>query len=174
MKPRNEENGRQNEWKVILGGLGLFWSSNRLKCRNAVSWASEHKHLWNKPGCYEEYQNGSRPQGFLGFILPQNDQKCTFYAILSSNFPSGCYEGNLNWIFAPTSILSLRMTPDPREGAFHAFLRVFSSFLGFILPKNRQEIFFSVFFRCKTRKNDTIHITFDWCHVTMLAYTPLA
>ena len=52
---------------------------------------------------------------FLGFILPQTDQKCTFYTIFSSKWPSGRYEASSNWIFAPRSILSPRMTSDPKE-----------------------------------------------------------
>ena len=79
---------------------------------------------------------------FLGFILPQTDQKCTFYTIFSSKWPSGRYEASSNWIFAPRSILSPRMTSDPKDGLSKHKIHLISSFLGFILPKSDQKCTF--------------------------------
>ena len=79
---------------------------------------------------------------FLGFILPQTDQKCTFYTIFSSKLPSGRYEASSNWIFAPRSILSPRMTSDPKDGLSRHKIHLISSFLGFILPKSDQKCTF--------------------------------
>ena len=76
---------------------------------------------------------------FLGFILPQTDQKCTFYAIFSSKLSSGRYEGSSYWIFAPRSILSPRMSSDPKERGSRHKIHLFSVFLGFILPKTDQK-----------------------------------
>ena len=79
---------------------------------------------------------------FLGFILPQTDQKCTFYVIFSSKLPSGRYEASSNWIFAPRSIMSPRMTSDPRDGLSRHKIHLIYSFLGFILPKSDQKCTF--------------------------------
>ena len=79
---------------------------------------------------------------FLGFILPQTDQKCTFYTIFSSKWPSGRYEASSNWIFASRSILSPRMTSDPKDGLSRHKMHLISSFLGFILPKSDQKCTF--------------------------------
>ena len=79
---------------------------------------------------------------FLGFILPQTDQKCTFYTIFSSKWPSGRYEASSNWIFAPRSILSPRMISDPKDGLSKHKIHLISSFLGFILPKTDQKCTF--------------------------------
>ena len=137
--------------KSFCGGLSLFWARKRSKWRNAVSCASEPKHLWKKPGCCGECQNGSRlPRKTFkdifwrsliisGFFLPQTDQKCTFYTIFSSKWPSGRYEASSNWIFAPRSILSPRMTSDPKDGLSKHKIYLISSFLGFILPKSDQK-----------------------------------
>ena len=76
---------------------------------------------------------------FLGFILPQTDQKCAFYTIFSSKCPSGRYEASSNWIFAPRSILSPRMTSYPRDGLSRHKIHLIFSFLGFILPKSDQK-----------------------------------
>ena len=79
---------------------------------------------------------------FMGFILPQTDQKCTFYTIFSSKLPSGRYEASSNWIFAPRSILSPRMSSDPKERRSGHKIHLISSFLGFILPKSDQKCTF--------------------------------
>ena len=79
---------------------------------------------------------------FLGFILPQTDQKCTFYTIFSSKLPSGRYEASSNWIFTPRSILSPRMSSDPKERHSGHRIHLISSFLGFILPKSDQKCTF--------------------------------
>ena len=79
---------------------------------------------------------------FLGSILPRTDQKCTFYAIFSSKLPSGRYEASSNWIFAPRSILSPRMSSDPKERHSRHKIHLISSFLGFILPKSDQKCTF--------------------------------
>merc|ERR1712185_149395 len=84
---------------------------------------------------------------FLGFILPQTDQKCTFYAIFSSKLPSGRYEASSNWIFAPRSIMSPRMTSDPEDGLSRHKIHLISSFLGFILPKSDQKCTIYVIFK---------------------------
>ena len=79
---------------------------------------------------------------FLCFILPQTDQKCTFYTIFSSKQPSGRYEASSNWIFAPRSILSPRMSSDPKERRSGHKVNLISSFLGFILPKSDKKCTF--------------------------------
>ena len=79
---------------------------------------------------------------FLGFILPQTDQKCTFYTIFSSKLPSGRYEASSNWIFTPRSILSPRMSSDPKVRRSGHRIHLISSFLGFILPKSDQKCTF--------------------------------
>ena len=83
---------------------------------------------------------------FLGFILPQTDQKCTFYTIFSSKLPSGRYEASSYWNFAPRSILSPRMSSDPKKRHSVIKLHLFSSFLGFILPKSDQKCTFQANF----------------------------
>ena len=150
------QNKAQKWWKkhIKMSEKVIRGARKRSKWRNAVSCASEPKYLWKKPGCCGECQNGSRlPRqafldifdvfsSFLGFILPQTDQKCTFYTIFSSKLPSGRYEASSNWIFAPRSILSPRMSSDPKERRSGHKLHLISSFLGFILPKSDQKCTF--------------------------------
>ena len=83
---------------------------------------------------------------FLGFILPQTDQKCTFFnTIFDSKLPSGSYEASSNCNFAPTSSLSPRMTSDPRERLPKHKIYLFSSFLSYFLHKSDQKLIFKAF-----------------------------
>ena len=65
--------------------------------------------------------------------------KSIFYAIYSSKLPGGRNEGSLSLVFAPTSVLNLRMIPDTQGRHFHIFSCMFSSFLDFNFPKYDQE-----------------------------------
>ena len=50
-----------------------------------------------------------------GLCLASKRPATIFYAIFRSKVPSGHYKDNLHWIFAPTSNLSLRMSPDHQK-----------------------------------------------------------
>ena len=62
------QNKAQKWWKHVkiclkrsFSGVWVYSGARmRSKWRNAVSCASEPKHLWKKPGCCGECQNGSR------------------------------------------------------------------------------------------------------------------
>ena len=64
----------------------------RSKWRNAVSCASEPKHLWKKPGCCGECQNGSRlpRKAFWTFLACFLD----FWALFASNRPEMHFQRN--------------------------------------------------------------------------------
>ena len=141
--------------KAFRGGLGLFWSSKEVKmtkcclvCIRAQAPLEEAWVLWGVPkwvkttekDLFETYFDVF--SSFLGFILPQTDQKCTFYTIFSSKWPSGRYEASSNWIFTPRSILSPRMSSDPKVRRSGHRIHLISSFLGFILPKSDQKCTF--------------------------------
>ena len=159
IKPRNEEKrcilGLQ---RLTLGVWGHCGAQNMdFSSLKGAGQVTVTKEVWTyftrqKPILVPD---GPRPQrktfldifwrvfeSFLGFILPQTDQKCTFYTIFSSKLPSGRYEASSNWIFAPRSILSPRMSSDPKERRSGHKMHLISSFLGFILPKSDQKCTF--------------------------------
>ena len=144
--------------QVFRGGLGLFWSSKRgqndeMLARVHPSPSTSGRSLGAVVSAKMGQDYRITPfqtyfdvfSSFLGFILPQTDQKCTFYTIFSSKLPSGRYEASSNWIFAPRSILSPRMSSDPKERRFRHKIHLISSFLGFILPKSDQKCTFKPF-----------------------------
>ena len=142
--------------RSFVGGLGLFWSSKEVKmtkcclvCIRAQAPLEEAWVLWWVPKWIKTTEKDLLEtyfdvfSSFLGFILPQTDQNCTFYTIFSSKLPSGRYEASSNWIFAPRSILSPRMTPDPKErrSRHKTYLFFFNSGLYFTPNLIRKALF---------------------------------
>ena len=155
IKPRNDEKTHKNEWKGLSWGSGSILELERgqndemlSRVHPSPSTSGRGLGAMTSVKMCQDYRE--RPLGtyfdvfswFLGFILPQTDQKCTFYTIFSSKWPSGRYEASSNWIFAPRSILSPRMTSDPKDGLSRHKIHLISSFLGFILPKSDQKCTF--------------------------------
>ena len=71
---------------------------------------------------------------FLGFTLHQNKQKCTFLGHFSLKLLSGRYEANSCWNFAPTPILSFKMTQTPNKCLPEHMLTCFLHFWASIYP----------------------------------------
>ena len=158
IKPRNDENAS----KYVLKGLSL-WSGSILELergQNDEMLSRVHPSPSTSGRSLGAVVSAKMGQdyrelpfltyfdvfsSFLGFILPQTDQKCTFYTIFSSKWPSGRYEASSNWIFAPRSILSPRMSSDPKERRSRHKIHLISSFLGFILPNPTRNALFKPF-----------------------------
>ena len=133
--------------KKPLEGVWVYsGAQNRSKWRNAVSRSSEHKHLWNRPGCYKECQNGSRPpnitffkifwRAFLisGLYFASKQAEMHFLGHFSLKLLSGRYEANSCWNFAPTPILSFKMTQTPNKCLPEHMLTCFLHFWASIYP----------------------------------------
>jgi len=155
IKPRNDKKTHKNEWKGLSFGSGSILELERgqndeMLSRVHPSPSTSGRSLGavvsakmgqdHRERAFETYFNVF--SSFLGFILPQTDQKCTFYTIFSSKLPSGRYEASSNWIFAPRSIPSPRMSSDPKKRRSGHKIHLISSFLGFILPKSDQKCTF--------------------------------
>ena len=145
IKPRNNEKTQKMRRKAFLWGV-YSGAQNRSKWRNAVSRSSEHKHLWNRPGCYKESQNGSRPpnitffkifwRAFLisGLYFASKQAEMHFLGHFSLKLLSGRYEANSCWNFAPTPILSFKMTQTPNKCLPEHMLTCFLHFWASIYP----------------------------------------
>ena len=145
IKPRNNEKTQKMRRKAFLWGV-YSGAQNRSIWRNAVSRSSEHKHLWNRPGCYKECQNGSRPpnitffkifwRAFLisGLYFASKQAEMHFLGHFSLKLLSGRYEANSCWNFAPTPILSFKMTQTPNKCLPEHMLTCFLHFWASIYP----------------------------------------
>ena len=155
IKPRNDKKTHKNEWRGLSWGSGSILELERGQSDEMVSLVHPSPSISGRsPGAVVSAKMGQDYRerifktyfdvflSFLGFILPQTGQKCTFYTIFCSKLPSGRYEASLNWIFAPRFILSPRMTSDPKDGLSKHKIHLVSSFLGFILPKSDQKCTF--------------------------------
>ena len=145
IKPRNDGKTHKNEWKGLSWGSGSILELERgqndemlSRVHPSPSTSGRGLGAMTSVKMCQDYRE--RPLGtyfdvfswFLGFILPQTDQKCTFYTIFCSKLPSGRYEASSNWIFAPWNILSPKMSSDPKERRSGYKIHLVSSFLGFI------------------------------------------
>ena len=141
--------------KVFRGGLGLFWSSNEVKmtkcclvCIRAQAPLEEAWVLWWVPKCVNIIEkdlwrhNLTCFHHFWALFCLKPTRNALFRPFFCSKLPSGRYEASSNWIFAPRSILSPRMTSDPKDGLSRHKIHLISSFLGFILPKSDQKCTF--------------------------------
>ena len=141
--------------KAFRGGLGLFWSSKKVKmtkcclvCIRAQAPLEEAWVLWWVPKWVKTTEKGlSRHiltcfHHFWALFCLKPTRNALFTPFFSSKLPSGRYEASSNWIFAPRSILSPRMSSDPKERRSGHKIHLISSFLGFILPKSDQKCTF--------------------------------
>ena len=124
--------GRENPiWTCFVTATWPFWTKNGVKSAFLVGLRQ------NKAQKSKTHVKTCLYRSFS--VVLKHLALTTAPRLLPEVLGLGCTRGSISWFWP---LASSRIDPDPHEKPFHSILCVFSSILGFILPKTDQNCTF--------------------------------